>query len=339
MTRRARPVRHRAFSVAIAGLCAAAVSSCAAISPNALPQPGKSYTSGYDLVIEFAHVLNLPDHAPVVMGGTSVGVVERVSIGTTTADVTARIDRSVQIPSDIHAMLQQATVLGDIYVALEPAHTPAADEHPLKPHDRIPLAQTTSPPQLEDTIANLATFLASGAIQRIQNTITGINRVTPERADQVRAIAHRVSTDLHDLSANTDTDEQWLHGLSETVNAMTNDIPLFQGWFSPDGMQAFDFTVRVGKALSEIEPSLGSIYTGGFWLVPVLKSAGIALGAVQRSKWAIEGEYRPWTKLFTDAFLPEDKYPAMNIVSVQTPEGREISDNVQDVLRMLGATP
>jgi hypothetical protein len=38
-------------------------------------------------------------------------------------------------------------------------------------------------------------------------------------------------------------------------------------------------------------------------------------------------------------FLPADKYPAMNIISVQTPDGREISHNVEDVLRMLGAVP
>jgi hypothetical protein len=92
-------------------------------------------------------------------------------------------------------------------------------------------------------------------------------------------------------------------------------------------------------AISTLLPSVGSIYTGGFWLVPFLNSFGVALGAVQKSKWAIEGEYRPWRKLFTDLFLPEDKYPAMNITSVQTADGREISGNVQDVLRMLGATP
>jgi hypothetical protein len=38
-------------------------------------------------------------------------------------------------------------------------------------------------------------------------------------------------------------------------------------------------------------------------------------------------------------FLPQDKFPAMNITSIQTPDGREISGNVQDVLRMLGAMP
>jgi phospholipid/cholesterol/gamma-HCH transport system substrate-binding protein len=95
----------------------------------------------------------------------------------------------------------------------------------------------------------------------------------------------------------------------------------------------------VTEPVGTLFPSVGSVYDGGYWLVPFLNSLGIALGAVQKSKWAIEGEYPPWRKLFTDLFLPEDKYPAMNITSVQTADGREISGKVQDVLRMLGATP
>jgi hypothetical protein len=104
-------------------------------------------------------------------------------------------------------------------------------------------------------------------------------------------------------------------------------------------MLTWDRITQSTVAIGILMPSIGSIYTGGFWLVPLLNSLGIAVGAVQKSKWAIEGEYRPWRKLFTDLFLPEDKYPAMNITSVVGPDGREISGNVQDVLRILGATP
>jgi virulence factor Mce-like protein len=306
---------------------------------NDLPQPGNSYSDGYDIVIEFANVLNLPDRAKVVMDGTTIGVVDHVDVGQSAADVTARIDRAVKVPSDILAVLQQATVLGDIYVALDRAPAAAGAGVPLQPGGRIPLAQTTSPPQLEDTLANLANFVASGSIQRVQNAIIGINRVTPERAEQVRAIAARVSVNLADLSKNIDTVDQWLNGLTGTANVMANSIPQLQYWFSPAGMLAWNRTTEASVAISTLLPSIGSIYTGGFWLVPLLNSLGIAVGAVQKSKWAIEGEYRPWRKLFTDLFLPADKYPAMNITSVMTADGRDITGNVQEILRILGATP
>jgi virulence factor Mce-like protein len=321
-------------------LCAVVLSSCASLNANSLPEPGNSYSDGYDIVIEFANVLNLPDRAKVVMDGTTIGVVERVALGRSDVDVTARIDQSIHVPSDIRAVLQQATVLGDIYVALDrPSTAAAGGGGPVPAGGRIPVAQTTSPPQLEDTLANLANFVASGSIQRIQSSIININRVTPERAGQVREIASQVSRDLSDLSGNIATVDQWLNGVSGTADVMARRIPQLQYWFSPAGMLAFNRVTEASVAISTLLPSIGSIYTGGFWLVPLLKSLGIAVGAVQKSKVAVESEYPAWRQLFTDMFLPADKYPAMNITSVVAPDGRDITGNVQEVLRILGATP
>jgi virulence factor Mce-like protein len=323
---------------AAALLCAVLVSSCAAISVNDLPQPGNSYGDGYDIVLEFENVLNLPDRAKVVMDGTTVGVVENVAVEASAVDVTARIDPRVKVPADARAILQQATVLGDIYVAIERV-SEGVSAGELSEGGRIPLAHTISPPQLEDTIASLANFVNSGSIQRIQNSIIRINRVTPERHEQVRAIASRVSANLKDLSDNIRTVDQWLNGVAGTAQMMADNDPQLQFWTSPDGITQWDrmFTTAIGVGI--LVPSVGSIYTGGYWLVPMLDSLGITVGEVQKSKWAIEGEYRPWRELFTDVFLPADKHPAMNITSVQTADGREISGDVQEVLRMLGAIP
>ncbi|MCV7174737.1 MlaD family protein, partial [Mycolicibacterium sphagni] len=72
---------------------------------------------------EFDSVLNLPDRARVVMDGVSVGVVTDVDLVDGRVDVTSRIDSGVVIPSDIHGILQQPTVLGDIFVAWSPTST------------------------------------------------------------------------------------------------------------------------------------------------------------------------------------------------------------------------
>jgi hypothetical protein len=61
--------------------------------------------------------------------------------------------------------------------------------------------------------------------------------------------------------------------------------------------------------------------------------------AVQQSKVAVEDEIPRWRRLFTDSFLPQDKYPAINITSIIGPDGRELSGNAQQVLRILGAMP
>ena len=95
--------------------CALALSSCASLDVGALPVPGSSYTGGHDIILEFANVLNLPSRAKVVMDGVKVGVVTSMSLTGRGVDVTSRIEHGVEVPSNIHAVIQQATVLGDTY--------------------------------------------------------------------------------------------------------------------------------------------------------------------------------------------------------------------------------
>ena len=87
------------------------VSSCASITVNSLPQPGGNHRDGYDIVIEFANVLNLPERAKVVQDGTTIGVVTHVDLKSTRVDVTSRIDPGVVVPANARATLQQSTVL------------------------------------------------------------------------------------------------------------------------------------------------------------------------------------------------------------------------------------
>jgi phospholipid/cholesterol/gamma-HCH transport system substrate-binding protein len=331
-------LRSRLTAGAVATATVLTVASCASINVDALPQPGPSYDDGYDIVVQFDSVLNLPDRAKVVLDGVTVGVVTNVTLTDRDVDVTARVDRGVVVPSDIHAVLQQATVLGDIYVALERPPAGAVPAPALPPGAAIPVARTTSPPQLEDTIASLANFVSSGSIQRAQNTIIRLNRVVPS-SDEVRTLTTRVETNLSALSANIDRVDQLLDGVAQTAAVVNGHIPELQYWFSPTGQLGFKHVIDVTNFVSTILPGIGSITLGGYWLVPFLNSLADSVGALQQSKVAGEAEIPKYRRLFTDMFLPVDKYPAINITSIVGPDGRELSGNVQEVLRILGAMP
>ncbi|EHB56479.1 Mammalian cell entry related domain protein [Mycolicibacterium rhodesiae JS60] len=333
MTSRSRPI-----AFALAAACSVTISSCASLNVDALPQPGTSYDDGYDVVMQFDSVLNLPEHAKVVLDGVTVGTVSKMTLTSRDVDVTARIGSDVVIPSDIRAVLQQATVLGDIYVALERPSPGGAPAPPLAAGAAIPLAQTTSPPQLEDTIASLANFVSSGSIQRAQNTIIRLNRVLPSSAE-VRTLTGRVESNLATLAANLDQADQLLDGVSQTAENVNGHIPQLQLWFSPKGQLGFERFIAVTNFVSKLLPGVGSIGAGGYWLVPFLRSLADSVGAVQQSKVAGEAEIPKYRHLFTDVFLPEDKYPAINITSIVGPDGRELLGNTQDVLRILGAMP
>jgi len=314
------------------------LSSCAALNINSIPLPGSNYEDGYDIVLQFANVLNLPDRAKVVMDGATVGVVSKVVVAGDQVDVTARVAKDVQVPSDTTAVLQQATVLGDIYVALNRRQAAAAPAPLLRAGGTIPLVQTTSPPQLEDTIANLANFIGSGSIQRAQNTIVTINGVTPPK-DEVRRIVSRVTVDLGELSDNVGTVDTLLHGVSDTSTVMASRATALGVWFSPTGVAGFKRDMVPADTMGRLLPSVGTIYNGGYWLAPLLDSLGAAFGAVQSSKQAVEHEYPLYRQFINEYFLEQEKHPAINITSIVGPDGRELSGNVEQVLRMLGAVP
>jgi len=314
-----------------------ALTSCASLTPESLPITGDR--NGYDVTLEFASVLNLANRAQVVLDGVPVGVVTGMRLTGAAVRVTVRLDEGVVAPGDIEAVLRQPTVLGDIVVALvrSPDADPAAP--PLGPGDVVPLSRTTSPPQIEDTIASLANFVASGAVQRAQNSLIEVNSVVEASDVDLSDIAARVSVNLGDLADNLASVDLALTGLSSTARTLSGKRGAIADWFSPAGMLGFDRATQVGSRLSVMIPSIGSVYTGGFWLVPMLRNLGDAAGAVQASKWAVGDEIPEWWTLFTEYFLPQDRYPAIDITSIRTPDGRELSHSVSDVLRMLGATP
>jgi hypothetical protein len=107
---------------------------------------------------------------------------------------------------------------------------------------------------------------------------------------------------------------------------------------SPLGQLSVKRSAELASYVATLLPGVGSIARGGWWLVPLLNSLANSIGAMQRSKIAFEDEIPKYRRLFTDFFLPQDKYPAINITSIVGPDGRELSGNVEEVLRMLGAT-
>lgn len=330
-------MRRRVTALAVFACITTTVAGCG-FNINSIPIPGQGHNSGYPIIAEFANVLNLPDRAKVVMDGTTVGVVSDVAVAGDHVDVTAEIDTGVDVPSNGVAVLQQATVLGDIYVAIDRPQLGVAAAPPLGPGGRIPLSNTTSPPQLEDTIANLANFIGSGSIQRAQNTVIRLNSITPPRP-QLRQIVTRVTTDLRGLSDNIETVDTLLTGVEQMSTVLARRAPQLAVWFSERGVGGFRRNMVLADTFGRLLPSLGSIYNGGYWLVPLIRSLGASIGAFGQDKRTVEAEYPLYRRFIEDYFMRQDKYPAVNITSIVGLDGRELSGNVEQVLRMLGAVP
>ncbi|WP_280343284.1 MlaD family protein [Nocardia neocaledoniensis] len=312
-----------------------ATSSCS-VGPNDLPVFRGTPNNGYDVTLEFASVMNLPAGAHVMMDGLKVGAVDAVDLAADSVRVTVTLDGGTQVPTDVRAVIRQNTLLGDTYIGLDRPFEGATGAF-LSAGSTVPVERTSSPPQLEDTIAVLAHFVNGGSIQRVQEAMSKINTVMPEMLD-LQHMASTVAVDLRDLAGNTGEIDRFLEGLDATAQSVNNRSDIVSTVFTDNAVHfwyrwAHNIVGYVSKAL----PAIGSIFEGGLWMVPMLESLADT-ASMGRGIW----DDAPTTAAKLSEFLrltllPFVENPSINVLSVESAKGDQMIADVENVLRMLGA--
>ncbi|WP_162904434.1 MlaD family protein [Gordonia rubripertincta] len=308
------------------------VSSCS-LRPDDLPSPSGGVTNGYPLHIEFASALNLPTGAAVTMDGLDIGEVTDVDLTDNAVSVTTAIESGTEIPSSATATMRQDTVLGDTYVAIERSGTAGGPSVPAG--GTIPETQTNSPPQLEDTLALLATFVNGGNIQKLQTSISKINSVMPNLKD-LQSLASTLAVDLEDMARRTSRIDGLLNGLDNTAVALNRREEKITAMLSPNGLVLWDrLSTQVVRHIGTLLPSIGSIFGGGVWMVPMLNSVDSALAAVRRSGTNIASDSEKIGEFLRRTIVPFLERPTVEVTSVSA-NGDRLKD-AENLLRMLGA--
>ncbi|RUP04661.1 MAG: MCE family protein [Mycobacterium sp.] len=251
-----------ALSLALACL----LSGCS-LDPARLPVPGAYVPAGkYTVKIEFSSVLNLPARAKVDLGGVQVGVLDRVQLVGSTAVAYVDVDNSVKLPQNTRAELRQATVLGDIYIALLPAETPTPGH--LHNGDTIPLRNTVPSDNVEDILRSVSTLVSGGSLNTLEESVVNFNKAFSKDPAELDRMRQKLSGMLRDLAANEDKIDEIL-GSTERVS---NDLLAETG--------AFDRLINEGpvrlRAMSAVLPSIVQLLVcaqdlgryGGELLVP-----------------------------------------------------------------------
>ncbi len=192
-----------AATVAVALITVSAGCSASALDPTRMPVPG-SYNprDTYSVNIEFSSVLNLPGRAKVDLGGVQVGVLDHVELKGTTAVASIAVERGVTLPTDVRAELRQATVLGDVYIALTaPARSTGST---LADGDTITLAQTSPASNVEDLLRSMSSLVGGGTLNTLQQTVIDMNRAFPP-SGQLSEMRARIAQMLHELADNAST--------------------------------------------------------------------------------------------------------------------------------------
>lgn len=233
----------------------------------------------YPIHMEFANVLNLPDGADVLSDGTSVGSLTSVRIddaGHVVAD--AAINSDVRLSTDTRATLEQAAPLADVRIALTTPDDAAAEQ--LAPGDTIPLAQTDQAPQIEDTLAQLATAVGQGTFTNFMTTVRQMNKAFPDDPQVTRKIFDVIGTDLEDLAHNQDALTAVLDGLTATTATVEREGDIIGPLLTPEGAQHTTDAMTSTLSIVFMMTNLGMIAPPAQWLAPMVQSMDAAARAV-----------------------------------------------------------
>ena len=338
-----RAVRLRS----IAGLAAVALVAGCSADPTDIPIPG-TYVAGakYSVSIEFASVLQLPAKAKVVVDGVGVGVLTGVELKNQLVVATIDLQSQVQLPVDTTAELRQSTILGDIYISLQP---PKNSPGPfLADGDVIPERQTIPANNIENVLRSLSTLVTGSSFATLTDLVNTANRAFPDAAEFER-IRKAGVTALHDLSANTDALDRILDTaatISNTLVANRSDVdrvladgPARFGAVAEVSLDIVDLildigylTRHVGDLLVPIEGDLHDIISVA---TPLLRTVSRADITVRENVDSAIGQFRDRLIPFLNAGSPN-----VRIHSIDPGNGRQDStqyvDNLIATLRSIG---
>ena len=236
----------RRWLVAALVACACLVSGCS-LDPARLPVPGAYVPIGkYSIKIEFSSVLNLPARAKVDLGGVQVGVLDRVQLVGSTAVAYVDVNNSVKLPQNTRAELRQATVLGDIYIALLPAENPGPSH--LHDGDTIPLRNTVPADNVEDILRSVSTLVSGGSLSTLEESVANFNKAFSKDPAELDRMRQKLAGMLRDLAANQDKIDEILTSTERVSNGLLAETG------------AFDRLINEGpvrlRAMSAVLPSI-----------------------------------------------------------------------------------
>ncbi|WP_338080091.1 MlaD family protein [Antrihabitans stalactiti] len=336
---------------------ALAAAGCS-FDPSSVPLPGTTVSGQtYRIHIEFANALNLPARAKVASNGIQIGSLRSVRLvdpsasreGYVVADVD--ITESVKLPTSTSAQLRQATVLGDIYIAL--VTPPANHDTTIPPNGTIGLAQSQPALQIEDAMSGIATFVGGGAIEQAQDIINRMNSVLPQDPKETARISGVLGTNFIDVSENLHQIDALLDGLTADVAVVQDNGPALSALLTDAGAtQAVDSMNSLVATLG-LFGALGGVAHSLEWLTPLFTSADAAAKAFvplaftsRPLNLTAPSNLNKLVALIRDKLIPFVEYgPKVNIVDVNTAPATSMPavssddqvDRILATLRMIGA--
>lgn len=214
-----KPFRERnPVVIGAISLAVIAVMILAAFRAQDLPLIGGGDT--YTAAFSEAGGLKVDD--PVRIAGVRVGKVERIELEGDHVKVTFRVKTDSQFGEETGASIRVGTLLGSMYLALEPAGSGQLDAG-----SEIPVARTQSPYDVVQAFSGLAETadqIDTDQLARSLTTLADLTRNTPEEFRAALSGVSRLSSDVAAKNGRINTLLTNLQRVSSVLDDRDQDI-------------------------------------------------------------------------------------------------------------------
>ncbi|MUM19776.1 MCE family protein [Mycobacterium sp. CBMA271] len=321
--------------------------STEALDPTRMPIPGAFLPKDkYTVKIEFSSVLNLPGRAKVDSGGIQIGVLDRVELRGTMPVVYVEIEGGSKLPQNVTAELRQATVLGDIYIAMIPPKEPSSER--LKDGDTIVQANTVPASNVEDLMRSMSNLVGGGSLSTMQTTVLNMNKAFPQ-PEELDRIHRQLTGILHDLATNQDTIGSILTNMQTITKNFRDNKHTFRRLLDegPEKLPSLAKVILTVTDLIAVAGELGrqiSMLLDYPNLMQILSYVTPFIQTVSTADTTIPVLGDKTVRTIRDRILPffKDGGPKYTVTDIQTPDGTlgvspgERADSVIRTMQTLG---
>ena len=183
----------RVLTVAGAALAALSLTACQGVYDLPLPGGAATGSDAYHVTVEFRDVLDLVPQSAVKVDDVTVGAVDKVTLRGWHAEVEVRLRRSVHLPDNAVASIQQTSLLGEKYVALAPPTT-EAPEGRLGDGDTIPLTRSGRNAEVEEVLSALSLLLNGGGVAQLKTINVELTRAMQGHESDIQGAVRQLDT-------------------------------------------------------------------------------------------------------------------------------------------------
>lgn len=254
-------------------------SGCGWQGVNSIPLPGTAGNgpTAYEIQAQLPDVTNIKPNYRVRVGDVTVGSITKVELQDWHALVTMRINGDVMLPANAIATVGQTSLLGTMYIELGQP-TDALPQGRLQNGSLIPLSHAGAYPTTEQVLSVASMFLNGGALGRVQDITSALNRAFSGREFDFRGLVEQLNDFIDHLNHQKDDIITTTSSLNTLVKQIADQKPM------------------VDKALRTIPDALASLSQRRSNLAEALDQVGkfsaLAADSVDNTKQSLIREFQ-----------------------------------------------